>query len=63
MNVKGVFSKQTDEWSTPQELFDNLDKEFNFDLDPCATKENAKCSLFYTKEQDGLSKSWGGMCL
>lgn len=54
------FSSKTDEWSTPQDLFDKLDAEFHFDLDPCATKENAKCELFYTKEDNGLSKDWSG---
>lgn len=29
-------------------------------LDPCATPHNAKCVKFYTKEQDGLRKDWGG---
>lgn len=52
------FSSLTPEWSTPQDFFDKLNKEFNFTLDPCATKENAKCAKFYTKEDDGLSKSW-----
>lgn len=45
-------------WSTPQWLFDELNKEFNFDVDVCATKENAKCDKYYTKEDDGLSKEW-----
>ena len=48
------------EWSTPQELYDELDAEFSFTLDPCATPENAKCKKFYTKEDDGLTKRWAG---
>jgi site-specific DNA-methyltransferase (adenine-specific) len=52
------FSSKTPEWSTPQTLFDELDKEFNFTLDPCATPENAKCKKFFTKEHDGLKQSW-----
>lgn len=56
MNIH--FSSQSNEWATPQEFFDDLNNEFNFTLDPCATKENAKCAKFYTKEDDGLSKSW-----
>jgi len=55
---KGLFTSKSNEWETPQELFDGLDKEFNFDLDPCATKENAKCSIYYTKEEDGLAQNW-----
>jgi len=48
------------EWETPQALFDELNREFNFTLDPCATVENAKCKKFFTKEMNGLSKSWRG---
>jgi|SRR5699024_834212 len=54
------FSSKTNEWATPQNFFDMLDSEFNFTLDPCSTKENAKCKKFYTKEDDGLSKTWAG---
>lgn len=60
MNTKGVFSSQTDEWETPQSLFDELNTEFHFDLDPCATDENHKCAEYYTKADDGLAKNWGG---
>ena len=40
-----LFSSQTDMWATPQDLFDELNEEFHFDLDPCATYENAKCDM------------------
>ena len=53
-------TSDTDEWATPQSVFDELDKEFHFSLDPCSTDENAKCEKHYTKADDGLSKSWGG---
>lgn len=56
----GMTSSNTDEWATPQDLFDRLDATFHFTLDPCATPENAKCVKFYTKEQDGLKQDWGG---
>lgn len=56
MNVH--FSSQSNEWSTPQDFFEKLNQEFNFTLDPCATKENAKCAKFYTIEDDGLAQSW-----
>lgn len=55
-----VFSRRSDEWETPQALFDELDKEFQFDLDPCATSQNHKCPKYYTAEEDGLSQNWGG---
>ncbi|MDU0422519.1 DNA N-6-adenine-methyltransferase [Staphylococcus haemolyticus] len=52
------FSSKSNEWTTPQYLFDELNDEFNFTLDPCATDENAKCSKYFTIEDDGLSKDW-----
>ena len=52
------FSMESNEWTTPQDLYDKLNKEFNFTLDPCCTKESAKCDKYYTKEDDGLSKDW-----
>lgn len=54
------YSSATCEWETPQELFEELDREFHFTLDPCSTDENAKCQKHYTKEQDGLSQDWTG---
>lgn len=47
-----------DAWSTPQWLFDELNAEFNFDLDAAASPDNAKCSTFFTRADDGLHTSW-----
>lgn len=44
---------KTVEWSTPQDLFDKLNEEFEFTLDPCATSENAKCPTFFTVKNGG----------
>lgn len=52
------FSSKTPEWETPQDFFDELNKEFNFILDVCATKENKKCEAFYDILKDGLSHNW-----
>lgn len=41
---KGMFSSNTDLWATPQHFYDELNKEFGFELDVCALSENAKCS-------------------
>ena len=60
MNTKLMFSSKTDLWSTPQDFFDKLNEEFNFDLDPCSTHENAKCKKHYTIEENGLKQDWGG---
>ena len=58
MNKDLHFSSKTNEWATPQDFFDILNKEFKFNLDPCATKENAKCKKFYTEQDDGLRQTW-----
>ena len=49
-------------WETPQDLFNMLDDEFHFDIDVCATSENAKCSKFFSPLDDGLSQDWQGVC-
>ena len=59
MNTDVMFSNKSDEYATPQEVFDQLDAEFHFNLDPCATDENHKCPIYFTKETDGLHNSWG----
>lgn len=58
----GMMSSTTDLWETPQDFFDELDREFHFDLDVCATAENCKCSKFFSKADDGLTKEWKGIC-
>ena len=60
MISKALFSSDSDEWATPQNIYDNLDAEFDFNLDPCATENNHKCDAFYTAEIDGLKQNWGG---
>jgi site-specific DNA-methyltransferase (adenine-specific) len=55
-----LFSSNTDEWETPDILFDGMNDKFNFTLDPCATPENAKCKRFFTEEDDGLMQTWLG---
>ena len=60
MISKTLFSSNSDEWATPQNLFDSLNNEFNFDLDACATEMNHKCDEYFTQEEDGLKQNWGG---
>lgn len=60
-DLKGCFSSNSDEWDTPQTLFDELNKEFHFNLDPCSTNENHKCDRYFTLENDGISQNWGGV--
>ena len=55
-----MYSSKSELWGTPQYFFDELNKEFGFDLDPCALPSNAKCDRFFTPEEDGLAQNWGG---
>lgn len=59
MNVH--FSSKTDQWSTPQDFFDKLNEEFKFNLDVCANTENHKCAMWFSEEEDGLSKDWSNV--
>lgn len=52
------YSSKSNEWSTPQYLFDKLDREFSFTLDPCDTDGNAKCDKYFTVDDDGLIQDW-----
>ncbi len=42
----------------PSWLFDNLNREFGFTVDVCASDWNAKCKKYWTKEQDGQQQDW-----
>lgn len=55
-------SSATCEWETPQDFFEKLNEEYHFELDVCATADNAKCERYFTKEQDGLKQEWKGCC-
>ena len=57
-NLNKITSEE--EWATPLELYESLDKEFHFNLDPCASESNHKCETYFTKEDNGLLKDWGG---
>ena len=59
---QALFTSRTDEWETPKDFFDTMNKEFHFNLDVCATKVNAKCEKYYTKKENGLSQQWHGNC-
>ena len=59
---KGMYTSSSDEWETPREFFDAIDAVFHFTLDVCATSANAKCERYFTKADDGLARTWSGVC-
>lgn len=46
---KGLMTSLTPHWATPKWLYEELDKEFHFDFDPCPLNSDF----------DGLSMCWG----
>ena len=59
-NLDVMYSSKSDEWATPEDFFQSLDKEFHFDLDAAASHINHKCNKYFTIEDDGLTQNWGG---
>lgn len=55
-----ALTSNKDDWETPQKLYDALNEEYGFTLDPCASHENHKCEKYYTIEEDGLKQDWSG---
>lgn len=60
MNSEVMFSSKTDDWATPPAFFQELDKEFHFNLDPCADENNHKCDKYFTAAENGLLQVGGG---
>src|SRR5699024_380594 len=49
-----------DLWSTPSELVAWLEREYgDYDIAAAASKENAVCEKFYSKETNCLKRLWG----
>jgi site-specific DNA-methyltransferase (adenine-specific) len=57
---KVLFSSANDNWATPQSVFEPLNAEFAFTLDPCCHVHTAKCAKYFTAKDDGLRMSWHG---
>lgn len=55
---KSLYTSNKDNWRTPPALFEILNNEFHFTLDPSSDDKNALCEKHFTKEQDGLIQSW-----
>lgn len=56
-----AFSSASDDWPTPQWLFDQQNAKWRFDLDAAASATNAKCRKFYTIADDALRMPWRGV--
>ena len=56
-----MYSSKSDEWSTPEDFYQDLNSEFHFDLDAAASSENHKCDRYFTLKDNGLTQKWGGV--
>lgn len=50
---KCAFKSTTQDWKTPKEFYKKLNKEFNFDFDPCPS------NYVEGKTKNGLEVEWG----
>jgi site-specific DNA-methyltransferase (adenine-specific) len=58
-----MFSHKKDNWQTPKELFDQLDREFRFTLDGAADETNHLCTRWLGPgglHEDALNVCWQG---
>jgi phage N-6-adenine-methyltransferase len=64
MNSALMFSKASDEWATPLDVFEPLHVVIRFDLDVAATSTNAKCEQYlgpdhvHFERRDALLVPW-----
>lgn len=55
----GRYNGKGREWRTPPEVFDPLNEEFQFTLDPCTTADNPLgVANYYTEQDNGLEQDW-----
>jgi len=50
-DMEVLFSSDKMDWETPQAFFDKLNNMYNFNLDPCASADTAKCEKYYTESE------------
>lgn len=54
-------SSEKHTWETPIDFFNKVNDFYNFNLDSCAEDSTAKCKMYFTKEDDALTKDWIGV--
>lgn len=58
--TSGMFSAVRDDWETPSDLFELLDREFHFTLDAASDDQNWKVSNHLTKDDNAILNEWRG---
>lgn len=55
----GRWHSRGSDWATPQDLYDQLNAEFHFTLDVCASDWNKKHEDYFDEVKNGLIQDWG----
>ena len=55
-----LYSSESGDWCTPRDLYDVLDREFDFTLDAAADNKNALCEKFFTEYDSAFENDWTG---
>ena len=58
--TSGMMSSNTVHWGTPKHIFNQLDDEFHFTVDVCASDGEEMMSRHFNPEMDGLKQDWDG---
>lgn len=44
---EALFSSERQDWGTPIDFFNKLNEKYGFTLDAAASRDNAKCEIFF----------------
>jgi len=58
VNKTDTPAAEKDLWQTPKELFDAINKEFDFDVDIFASEDNKLAPCFFNEEYSALTYEW-----
>jgi site-specific DNA-methyltransferase (adenine-specific) len=53
-----LFTSNSDEWETPDEVYTYLNSVYNFDLDVAASDTNHLCPTYFSESNSALSQPW-----
>lgn len=58
---KALFTSNKEDWETPQDFYDRLNAKYHFKWDLAASDDNAKCSCYFTRDDNSLEQDWEGL--
>ena len=57
---KGLFTSLRENWKTPKKFYEELDKEFNFNFDPCPSNPKFNGLEIEWRERNFVNPPYGG---